>query len=281
MKLVIVGLGGIGSQVIDSIIRGDFPSPISHIALVDPDIVEQHNLNNQLFDQNHVSQYKAVIQQQKLKATQIQTFVHLNQIQSTNLSFEPDFAISCVDNVPARYHITSRFKQVLDFGAEGWECSIRFYGFGFHPFSSELFVTNKETICEQKIRKVEDLIYLLSNQITDLNELVYAVNQKAQIYNFKQINAQDAARTLNTVTSAPKAVHGFCVAFGLQLLKKHINGAEVPDLTNISFLDGIFVNEIYLRKKKEKVLVRGNIIVDWAEMGITNENHSDTQEYYI
>lgn len=93
-KIAVVGVGGTGGEVIDSLTRLDFglkalghPHGI-HVTAFDADIVEPHNIGRQRFSQSDVGQYKSIALTHRV-----------NMFYGTDWDAEPNFFEPTVNNV--------------------------------------------------------------------------------------------------------------------------------------------------------------------------------------
>jgi molybdopterin-synthase adenylyltransferase len=108
-KVMIIGLGALGSHTADILVRAGF----GHITLVDRDIVELHNLQRQtLFDENDVDEFalKAEAAEKKLKKVNSQIKINSHTIDVNpqnieNLVSGYDLVIDGTDNFETRFLI--------------------------------------------------------------------------------------------------------------------------------------------------------------------------------
>ncbi|HPS19249.1 MAG TPA: ThiF family adenylyltransferase [Bacilli bacterium] len=105
VKILLVGLGGVGGTVFEALVRTGF----EHFIIVDGDIVDSSNLNRQiLFCQNDVGNDKVIVA--KKHALHINPDLDILTIKATiteqNLDFfnemSFDFLIDAIDDVPAK-----------------------------------------------------------------------------------------------------------------------------------------------------------------------------------
>ncbi len=110
-KVVIVGLGALGTVVADQLVRAG----IKKIVLIDKDIVEKTNLQRQtLYDENDVHKMKADISKQKLSKinSEVKIESHCENLGRTNLNLlDSDLVIDCTDNFETRFLINEYFKK--------------------------------------------------------------------------------------------------------------------------------------------------------------------------
>ncbi|KAI5133872.1 ubiquitin-like 1-activating enzyme E1 B [Nematocida ausubeli] len=128
-NILLVGAGGIGSEVAHLLIKGYTGS----ITIVDMDKIELSNLNRQsFFTLQDISQYKAEILSRSIAALSsnaIESRFFTQDITSAffTVEFFKKFSciLSCVDNIPARKHI-SRMSvlsgvPVIESGTAGYD----------------------------------------------------------------------------------------------------------------------------------------------------------------
>lgn len=108
-RLLIVGAGGIGSEVLNSL-KHSFSGPVD---IVDSDVIELSNLNRQLFfDREDIGRPKAICAAERvtrLTGGRVEACAYFRSITEKcfNLQFFRRYTcvLSCVDNVEARRHL--------------------------------------------------------------------------------------------------------------------------------------------------------------------------------
>ena len=125
VKVLIVGAGGIGAEVIKNLVFLGF----QHLMIVDLDKIEISNLNRQFFfDENDQGKYKAETLTRKIKKINPQgNFSHSNE-RIQNISVQElekfDYVISALDNLASRIWLNEKCielqKIMIDGGAEGF-----------------------------------------------------------------------------------------------------------------------------------------------------------------
>ena len=107
MKIAIIGAGGVSSYLLLPLIKAFKPT---ELVIVDADILEDRNLDRQLFETDEVGKPKAVAMAERAArsgAPNVRALVeYLDDF--TDLGFEPDLILGCADNHMAR-------KAVLEY----------------------------------------------------------------------------------------------------------------------------------------------------------------------
>ena len=110
-KVVIVGLGALGTVVADQLVRAG----IKKIVLIDRDIIEESNLQRQtLYDENDVHKMKADVAKQKLQKvnSEIKIDSHSTNLGKGNLNLlDSDLVIDCTDNFETRFLVNEYCKK--------------------------------------------------------------------------------------------------------------------------------------------------------------------------
>ena len=104
MKILVVGSGGIGCEVLKNLVLSGYQD----IELVDMDTIELSNLNRQfLFTKSNISQSKSVVAAQKMKRHNVKVVSHCRLIQEFGTPFFRNFqlVIGCLDNLEARRYV--------------------------------------------------------------------------------------------------------------------------------------------------------------------------------
>jgi tRNA A37 threonylcarbamoyladenosine dehydratase len=116
-KVMVVGLGGVGSFVAESLAR----SGVGELQLVDFDKVCVTNTNRQLQAmKGTIGKYKATVLAERLQTINPQANIQplqkfYNKDTSESLfALKPDFIVDCIDNITAKCHLlaTARAKGV-------------------------------------------------------------------------------------------------------------------------------------------------------------------------
>jgi len=110
-KVVIVGLGALGSVVADQLVRAG----IKKIVLIDRDIIEESNLQRQtLYDENDVHKMKAEIAKLKLSKVNLEVEIlsYCENLGKKNLNLlDSNLVIDCTDNFETRFLINEYCKK--------------------------------------------------------------------------------------------------------------------------------------------------------------------------
>lgn len=126
-KVMVIGLGGVGSQAAEALAR----SGVGKLWLVDFDKVCITNTNRQLQAmQGTVGKFKADILAERLQKVNPQAEVEAlklfyNERTSERLlGFQPDWVVDCIDNITAKCHLLNACKErslpvVCSTGASG------------------------------------------------------------------------------------------------------------------------------------------------------------------
>lgn len=118
-KIVILGLGGVGSYALEGLIR----SGVIDVVIIDKDIIDITNLNRQLMtNQNNIGLNKTDVLENRIKninpnckVKKVTEFINVNNL---NLIFDenPDFVIDCIDTIKTKeYLIKECLKRKIKF----------------------------------------------------------------------------------------------------------------------------------------------------------------------
>ena len=136
-NIVVVGLGGLGSATVKSLVQTGF----SKILLVDHDKVELSNLQRQcLYSEDDIGTYKAKAAEKVLQQMSPKTNVRplIKKIDKTNLKLlKSNLVLDCTDNLETRFLINS---YCVKEGIPWVYCSVA----GDHGFAKAI---TKDTAC--------------------------------------------------------------------------------------------------------------------------------------
>lgn len=125
--VLIGGCGAIGSQTAVALAR----IGIGTIIVVDGDILEEHNIYNQVYSKDQIGKSKVDALKEIIHKISDARFIGINsKIQNVQLNrFRPDSILGCFDNVGARFFlnyiaITNKIPYI-DAGIEGYAGSVR------------------------------------------------------------------------------------------------------------------------------------------------------------
>lgn len=97
-RIFIVGTGGVGSWLTPSICLLATPRQVT---LIDGDLLEEKNMNRQLFTELDIGSNKAEALAQRYKCQSLPEFYHTGKIQHENT----DWILCCVDNNRGRFNV--------------------------------------------------------------------------------------------------------------------------------------------------------------------------------
>lgn len=111
-KIIIIGAGGVGSPILELLVRGGF----NNLIIIDFDVVDNSNLQRQIYIQEDISKFKVNALKQRLIAINPQVNVEINvdQITKENISKycrDSDLIIDATDNFECRFIINEFAKQ--------------------------------------------------------------------------------------------------------------------------------------------------------------------------
>jgi len=108
LKVVIVGLGGLGGYLANQMIR----LGLLHVTLIDFDRFTESNLNRQLFsNMNNIGEYKVDVIAKELKKINPKAKIIVKREKIQDLDFiEGDYLIDCSDNKETKIYL-SRLSQ--------------------------------------------------------------------------------------------------------------------------------------------------------------------------
>ena len=113
-KVVIFGLGGVGSYVVEALTRAG----IGNFILVDNDVVEMSNLNRQIIaTRKTIGRAKVEVEKERIleinPEAKILTYKEFFMPSSENLfDNSVDYIIDCIDTVTAKIEIIKRAKKL-------------------------------------------------------------------------------------------------------------------------------------------------------------------------
>lgn len=113
VTVVVVGAGGTGSLVVTKLARLhqallQLDHPGLYVTVIDPDIVEEHNVGRQLFTSPDIGSYKADVLVTKINhAFSLDWDCENKKFRSEDA--KTNIVFGCVDNVPARKKILKEF----------------------------------------------------------------------------------------------------------------------------------------------------------------------------
>nr|XP_013180937.1 unnamed protein product [Papilio xuthus] len=125
-KVLVVGCGGIGSELIKLIVQNDNLD----ITIIDFDTIELSNLNRQfLFTNDHIGKYKCQVIYEKIQNLKPHLKINflIGDIKSYDLTFfnEFDVVYNCLDNNESREHVNLMCflnkKKLIDGGSGGYK----------------------------------------------------------------------------------------------------------------------------------------------------------------
>lgn len=112
-RILVVGLGGVGSWAAESLVR----SGIGSVGIVDFDDICITNINRQIHaQQNLVGQKKAQVMGERLKRinpqADIRVFEKFYNAENSDeiLNFKPDIVLDAIDNLTAKCHLLNRCR---------------------------------------------------------------------------------------------------------------------------------------------------------------------------
>ena len=119
-NLVIFGLGGVGSYVVEGLVRAG----VQNISIVDKDIIDTTNINRQLIaDTTTIGKSKVDVEEKRIldinptaKIIKIKEFVDKNNIEKTmnnilNLNSHIDYVVDAIDTISSKLEIIKYCKQ--------------------------------------------------------------------------------------------------------------------------------------------------------------------------
>ena len=190
-KVAIVGVGGLGCCVLQSLVR----LGVTNMTLIDADHVEDSNLQRQvLFTEKDVGKFKVETAKEKLslfsKHLNISTFIeNLNSKNGTALLKDHDVVFDCTDNFTGRYTISKACKTlnipVIYGGVNAFEGQVGVFNYksskAFHEaFPAEKALLETET-CEASGVLVVVVQIIANYQAVEFFKL--RTNQKALLNN--------------------------------------------------------------------------------------------------
>jgi PRTRC genetic system ThiF family protein len=123
VKILLVGVGGTGSQVLNCLARISYAlkklgHPGFHVIAMDGDVVEEFNVGRQLFSQSEIGLNKSVCAVSKINrffgfSWEASSDLLTDEVMDWNYTENPNLIISCVDNVEARRVIANYSSALL------------------------------------------------------------------------------------------------------------------------------------------------------------------------
>ena len=114
-KVMVFGVGGVGGYVVEALVR----SGITHLIVVDNDVVEESNINRQIIATQDtiglakvkVIKDRALAINPNIEVTAIQKFYLPSNSDEFDFS-DVDYIVDCVDTVSAKISIISKAKEL-------------------------------------------------------------------------------------------------------------------------------------------------------------------------
>lgn len=125
--VLVAGAGAIGSHTAVTLAR----IGIGTIIAVDNDILEEHNIFNQIYRKEQIGKSKVEALKEIIQEISDTEFIGINSmIQNAKLSiFKPDIILGCFDNVRARFFLNykaiAKGVPYIDAGIEGYTGNVR------------------------------------------------------------------------------------------------------------------------------------------------------------
>ena len=130
-RLVICGVGAIGSNLVENLARQGF----ANFRAIDFDRVEEHNINNQIYTENDIGKYKSqALEDRVLDINRGDVDVVWKKLDADNIKKnfkDADLVLDCFDNVPSRKLVSDYCKKnkveclhlgvLTNFGEAVWE----------------------------------------------------------------------------------------------------------------------------------------------------------------
>jgi len=118
-RIVLIGLGGIGSQLLPSLVRylGHRPEPRPLLVLVDGDAYEPANRSRQLFPDDALGTNKAEALAQAFRGSELAVQAIAEFVSPANVGFivrEGDLCLLAVDNHPTRALVDRHIAGLTD-----------------------------------------------------------------------------------------------------------------------------------------------------------------------
>jgi len=125
LQVTVVGCGALGSQAATALAR----LGVGSITLVDPDILEEHNLENQLYDASDIGKAKVKALRERIHAIDPDLPVSTMPVMVQDAQIRTEIVLGCLDNVAARYYLNhqaySEGFTYIDAGIEAYAGSIK------------------------------------------------------------------------------------------------------------------------------------------------------------
>lgn len=126
-RVMVAGCGALGSSLALCFAR----LGVGHTMLVDPDRLEEHNLENQCYDASDLGKPKAVALKERMLAIDpsLTVEIFVARVQEVWADGVVDYVFSCVDNVAARYFLNaaavSSRTPLIDAGIEEFRGQVK------------------------------------------------------------------------------------------------------------------------------------------------------------
>lgn len=126
-RVMVVGCGALGSSLALSLVR----LGVGHTILVDPDRLEEHNLENQCYDASDIGKPKAVALKERMLAIDpsLTVEIFVARVQEVWAEGVVDYVFSCVDNIATRYFLNGAAVKsetaLIDAGIEEFRGQVK------------------------------------------------------------------------------------------------------------------------------------------------------------
>ncbi|UCS19455.1 uncharacterized protein HLK63_D01639 [Nakaseomyces glabratus] len=288
MKVLVLGAGGLGCELLKNLARYDY---VSEIHVVDLDTIELSNLNRQfLFREQDIGKYKAEVAARAIgkRVTDKVIVPHVTDLTTLDATFysQFQFVISGLDAIAPRRYVNQVLVDItrasafeicipfIDGGVEGlkghiktiipginacWECSI-------DTLPHESVMNNPMCTVANNPRSLEHIVeyvVLISNPDADLDDLAVCTQlldqcrQRASQYGIDCSEltlskmAGIAKRVIPTVSTTNSIVAAMCCEQLNCIYRDLWDPESSPNFTTINGAEGMYIFSFQYQRNPE------------------------------
>jgi len=185
-KVLVVGIGGIGSWVAEMLAR----MGVKEIGIIDYDVVELHNLTRQNYKEKDVGRFKIDALEDRIK--EVNNNVKIRKFKEIKVEYFKDFDIffDCVDNIEVKYllnEISVYLKKPYIFGTIAGNSGFVGYINPDYFCFYDLYKGKKNCItCRDTGIDVSSVMFIASLMV---KLFIYSLNNKIpRVYHFNLSN---------------------------------------------------------------------------------------------
>ena len=209
--VVIVGIGGVGSHVLMSLLR----SGITHIRVIDYDMVTLSSINRHAFAlRSDVGKLKTSLIKEYckklsplIKIESIEDALLPENLNKYILEGNPDYVIDCIDDLKNKielinFCIKNKIKIISSMGAAGKKNPTMIRIENFNKISGDIMAKRLKYLYKKKYNQIPDMlcVYSIEKNEKGLSELNEEQKENIEMY---RVNFNERVRTLPVFACLP------------------------------------------------------------------------------